>query len=200
MRQVRIFIFPGISLILLLYITLTNWTVLTKPENLTKMYLNNFVQGNIGFGLAADYNNGISFAGIEPGDIIVGGYPRCAYGRFSHAGLYIGDNLVLESYGDLGVTIQPIDHYWEYSEIAILRVETSPEIKEQVINYARSYEGSLFYPVAFKSGERMWNCTKIIWKAYLEQGIDLDTEGDFWISPDSFYNSPLTTVIREKGR
>ncbi|NLB89293.1 MAG: hypothetical protein GX790_08735 [Syntrophomonadaceae bacterium] len=200
MRLARLLLFPLISLVLLIYISLSNWTLLHEPDNLTKLYLNNLAQGNFGFGLAANYNNGISFLGIEPGDIIVGGFPQCAYGRFSHAGLYIGDKLVLESYGDLGVTIQPIDHYWEYSEIAILRVDTTPEIKEQVISYVKNHEGGLFYPVAFKPGERIWNCTKIIWKAYLEYGIDLDANEDLWISPDAFYDSPLTTVIREKGR
>jgi len=200
MRLCRLLLFPLISLLLLIYISSSNWTLLNQPENLAKLYLNNFAQGNIGFGLAANYNNGISFADMEPGDIIVGGFPRCAYGRFSHAGLYIGENLVVESYGDLGVTIQPINHYWEYSEIAILRVEADPEIKQQVISYVKNFEGGLFYPVAFKAGDRIWNCTKIIWKAYLEHGLDLDVNKDFWISPDAFYDSPLTTVIREKGR
>lgn len=200
MRLCRLLLFPVISLFLLMYISLANWNILSEPDNVAQYYLENLSNGNFGLGLVGNYNNQISFADIEKGDILVGGYPRCAYGRFSHAGVYMGNNLVLESYGDLGVTIQPIDHYWEYSEIAILRVDTTPETKEQVINYIKKYEGGLFYPVAFKPGDRIWNCSKIIWKAYLEQGIDLDSSGDLWISPDVFYSSPWTTVIREKGR
>lgn len=200
MRLCRLLLFPVITLFLLMYIISANWNILSSPDNVAQYYLENLSEGNIGLGLIGNYNNRISFADIEKGDILVGGYPRCAYGRFSHAGVYMGDNLVLESYGDLGVTIQPIEHYHEYSEIAILRVEATQETKEEVISYIKKHEGGLFYAVAFKPGDRIWNCSKIIWKAYLEQGIDLDSSGDIWISPDAFYNSPWTTVIREKGR
>lgn len=200
MRLCRLMLFPSISLILLIYIGLTNVNVLSNPDSLARFYLENLAKGNFGYGLEGNYYNQISFIGIEPGDILVGGYPKCAYGRFSHAGVYMGDNLVLESYGDLGVTIQPLSHYWDYSEIALLKVDASSEVKAQVIKYMQDHEGGLFYPVAFKPGDRIWNCSKIVWKAYLEQGIDLDESGDLWISPDSFYNSPWTTVIREKGK
>ncbi len=162
--------------------------------------MQNFSQGYIGYGQADNYDNGLSFAGLEVGDILLGGYPQCAYGRFSHVSIYIGENLVLEGYGDLGVTIQPISHYWNYSEIALLKVDASPEVKGRVVAYLKEYAGGLFYPLAFKPGDRIWNCSKIIWQAYYIEGIDLDASGDFWIAPDNFYSSPWTRVIREKGR
>ncbi|HZK43491.1 MAG TPA: hypothetical protein VFC73_04315 [Syntrophomonadaceae bacterium] len=193
-------LFPIVALLLVIYIWLVNFTIFTSTNNISSFYLNNLQKGHFGFGLEANYNNQISFEGLEPGDILLGGYPKCGYGRFSHTGIYLGDNLVLESYGDLGITIQPIYHYWDYSEIALLKVNTTKDIKEKVVNYVRKYEGGLFYPVAFKPGDRFWNCSKIIWKAYLKEGIDLDDSGDLWTAPEIFYYSPWTTVIREKGR
>ena len=40
---------------------------------------------------------------------------------------------------------------------------------------------------------------KIIWQAYMMQGIDLDSVGDLWIAPDSFYASPWVKIIEERG-
>ncbi len=200
MRWLRLWLFPVIFLVLLLYGGLNNYDILNNPHSVAQLYWQNLKKGKFSYGLEGKYYNRISFADLEPGDILVGGYPKCSYGRFSHAGIYIGDNLVMESYGDLGVTTQPINHFWDYSEIALLKVEVSPEIKNNAIDYIKNYEGGLFYPVAFKPGDRIWNCTKIIWKAYLEQGIDLDENKDIWVTPEAFYHSSWTTVIREKGR
>lgn len=200
MKAFRLLIFPAIFIILFLYMGWANYDVLNNPYSASHIYVQNFKEGRFSHGIERNYNNGISFADLEPGDIIVGGYPECSYGRFSHAAIYLGDNLVMESYGDLGVTTQPLSHFWDYSEIALLRVEANPELKNKVIEYVGGFTGGLFYPVAFKPGERIWNCTKIIWKAYYEQGIDLEGREDLWTTPDDFYNSSYTRVIREKSQ
>ncbi len=200
MRWARLWIFPTIFIILFISIGWANIDILRKPDNISSFYLQNFSRGYVGYGQEGNYDNGISFADLEVGDILLGGYPKCAYGRFSHVSIYMGENLVLEGFGDLGVTIQPIYHYWNYSEIALLKVDASPEIKEKVVNYLKQYEGGLFYPTAFRAGDRIWNCSKIIWLAYYKEGIDLDDSGDLWIAPDNFYASSWTKVIREKGR
>ena len=31
------------------------------------------------------------------------------------------------------------------------------------------------------------------------QGIDLDSVGDIWVAPDSFYASPWVNIIEERG-
>lgn len=199
MKVIRLWLFFFIFLILLAYILITNMELLRNPDNIGKLYLNNCLAGNMGYGLEDNYDNNLSFAGLEVGDILLGGYPNCSYGRFSHAGVYIGDNLVIEGYGDLGITIQPIYHYLNYSEIALLKVNTSPEVKAKVVEYMKKYEGGLFYPLAFKPGDRFWNCSKIIWLAYDKEGINLDEINDLWIAPEAFYYSPYTTIIREKS-
>ncbi|NLJ72514.1 MAG: hypothetical protein GX333_05850 [Syntrophomonadaceae bacterium] len=199
MRNIRLWLFFIIFILLLAYIIISNRAIFSNPNNIGKIYFNNFLAGDIGYGIEGKYGNNISWEDLEVGDILLGGYPNCSYGRFSHAGVYMGNNLVVEGFGDLGITIQPIYHYLEYSEIALLKVNTSMEIKEKAVEYMVAQAGGLFYPVAFKPGERIWNCSKIIWLAYYNLGIDLDFTDDIWIAPDIFYDSPYTTVIREKS-
>lgn len=198
-KNFSLMIFPLLAIIFFTLITTSNRHVFSNDTAVMYTYLQSARQGHIGYGFNSYYGNNISFAGLEPGDLILGGYPHCAYGRFSHAGLYIGKGQVMESFGNLGVNIQPIDHYREYSEVCLLRVKTDPAVKEKAVNYVRRQRGAMFYPLAFKSGERYWNCTKIMWKAYQEQGYNFDPGNDFWVAPDLLYQSQLVEVIRERS-
>lgn len=197
-KQFSLIIFPLLALIFFLLVVSENRHVFNNENAVMYTYLQNARQGHIGYGFNSYYANNISFAGLEPGDLILGGYPGCSYGRFSHAGIYIGNGQVMESFGDLGVNIQPIHHYWEYSEICLLRVKADPAVKRKAVEYVLERQGAMFYPLAFKNGERYWNCTKIMWKAYRDQGLDFDPGDDFWVAPDLFYQSDLVEVIRER--
>lgn len=198
-KQLNLIIFPLLALVLFCLIAASNQHVFRNDKAVMYTYIKSARQGHIGYGFNSYYGNDISFAGLEPGDIILGAYPGCAYGRFSHAGIYLGNGEVMESYGDLGVNIQPINHYREYSEVCLLRVKADPAVKRQAVNYVTRQQGAMFYPLAFKNGERYWNCTKIMWKAYFEQGLDFDPEHDFWVAPDLLYKSKVVEVIRERS-
>lgn len=196
-KKWRLWLFPLITLLLLAAIYWQNQESLNNPDSISYTYIRNALQGKLGYGAVGFYGNMIDLSDLEPGDIILGGYPQCAYGRFSHVGLYAGDGQVIEGYVDLGITRQPVEHYWSYSEVCLLKIKAPSEHKQAAVNYAENHLGLLFYPVAFKPGERIWNCTKIVWEAYRQQGIDLSTRKDIWISPDEFYENPHGQVIRE---
>lgn len=199
-ETLRLLTFPIIFLFLLASIVWQNWQLLTaNRDSVVYTYLQSFSQGEIGSGYGrAEYEN-IPFEKLEPGDILLGGWPNCAYGKYSHAGLYLGDNEVLEAYVDYGVCIQPLDHYYEYTELCLLRVKARQAVKDQVIKAARNYTGKMFYPLAFKNGGGYYNCTKIIWKAYADQGIDLDQKHDLWVAPENFKESAYVSIQYEKG-
>lgn len=198
--KLNIFIFPFLTVLLTMAIYSDNRQVFANPDASMYTYIENLQYGNIGYGSeSTSSGNSISFNELEIGDIVVGGYPGCAYGRFSHAAIYIGNGNVIEGFLDTGISIHRIEHFWDYSEIALLRVEVADEVKIAAVEYAKNNEGDMFFPLAFKSGDRIWNCTKIIWQAYMEAGLDLDSVGDIWVAPDSFYNSPRVTVIEERG-
>lgn len=190
-------LFPLLAVLFLTAFWICNHEAIIDPGGATRKYLNSAFQGNLGFGNAGLYGNKISFAGLEPGDIVLGGYPDCAYGLYSHAGIYMGDNRVAEAYADLGVCVQPLGHFSSYSRVCLLRVEAPAAVKKRAVDYVKKQQGGLFYPIAFKPGERFWNCSKIMWKAYADQGLDLDVRHDIWICPESFRSSPHVRVIRE---
>lgn len=200
LHQINMYLFPLLIIILSLVVYTDNREVFANPRASMYAYLDNLHYGNIGYGSEfRSAGNRIAFDELEPGDIILGGYPGCAYGRFSHAAIYIGDEQVVEGYLDTGITINSVQHFWDYSEIALLRVNAAEEVKLAAAEYARQNEGDMFFALAFKPGDRIWNCTKILWMGYMKQGIDLDSVGDIWIAPDSFYNSPWVEVIAERG-
>ncbi|MDD3365395.1 MAG: YiiX/YebB-like N1pC/P60 family cysteine hydrolase [Syntrophomonas sp.] len=199
-ERYRMMLFPVLFLILLALIAVDNLQLASgSKDSVIYTYANSFLKGEIGSGYGSASTDKVSFAGLEPGDIVLGGWPNCAYGRFSHAGIYVGDNMVLEGYVDYGLSLQELSHYLNYSELCLLRVEANREIKEQAVAYALARQGQMFYPVAFKQGERYWNCSKIIWQAYNVQGINLDIINDLWIAPESFSASPSIKILYEKG-
>lgn len=198
-RKMSLFIFPCFLLILALLIGVDNYHLLTDRNSVIFTYSRNFKEGNIGYGNQSITNNAIAFSELKPGDILLGGWTGCAYGYFSHAGLYVGNHKVLESYVKTGVTLNSISHYRDYPRACILRVKADDEIKQKAIDYALQQQGKVFYPVAFKNDGHYWNCTKIIWKAYQRQGVDLDDNHDLWIPPEAFYHSSRVEIIALKG-
>jgi uncharacterized protein YycO len=160
-------------------------------------YFNSVTHGVIGSGYGASYAPKPEVE-LQPGDILLGGWSNCAYGRYAHVGMFLGNDQVLEGYVDYGVTIQPLDHYLNYTYLCFLRVDADDNLKEAAIAYARSHLNEIFHPLAFKTGERYWNCTKIIWKAYQENGVDLDPVNDIWITPDAFQTSPYVINLFER--
>jgi len=196
----RLYIFPVIFAVLLILIGADNLQLVSGArQSVIYTYANSFMKGEIGSGYGHASTERVSLAGLEPGDIVLGGWTNCAYGRYSHAGLYIGNNMVIEGYVDYGLSVQELSHYLEYAQLCLLRVEASPEIKEKAVAYAIAHQGEMFYPVAFKQGKRYWNCTKIIWEAYQVQGINLDEIDDLWIAPESFGDSSEIKKLYEKG-
>lgn len=197
--RLRLVIFPLLGLLLAMVIIIDNINILINRESITFTYWESLLNGNAGYGKVSDYNNDFPLTGLEPGDILLGGWPDCAYGSYSHVGLYLGNNEVLEGYVDSGITINSVDHYRNYAQACVVRVQTSENVKKRALAYALEQEGKIFYPLAFKNGARYWNCSKIIWKAYMAQDIDLDNTHDLWIAPVVFYNSPYIKIIGSKG-
>lgn len=199
-KRIRLLLFPCLFLIMLISVYLSNMHLFfPDSESLIYIYTRNALRGNIGTGYPEKIVRKPLNYSIEIGDLLLGGWENCAYGRYSHAGIYIGDNNVLEAYADCGVSIHSLQHYLDYPHLCILRVRTTPEVKIKAVNYAMHYNGKMFYPLAFKNSERFWNCTKLIWKAFEKQGIDLDINKDLWIAPESFRQSPCVDVLYERG-
>ena len=198
--RLRFWFFPIVGIILIIIILWSNPAFIREfSRTSTFTYLSNALHGTMGSGYGTvAYIDNPDIDDLLPGDILLGGWTNCAYGRYSHAGIYLGDNQVLEGYADYGITSQSVNHYLRYAFLCILRVDTDDEVKQKAILYAKDHEGEIFHPLAFKPGERYWNCTKIIWKAYFVNGIDIDPLGDIWIAPDAFRESQHVKIIYER--
>ncbi|HHV75779.1 MAG TPA: hypothetical protein GXX39_00190 [Syntrophothermus lipocalidus] len=197
----RYLVVLSLTLVLLICSILSVNTGYVKrlPETVAAAYVRSAFQGRVGSGHFWGTGNSLDFALLQPGDILLGGKPGGAYGHFTHAGLYLGEGQVMEGYVDCGITRQAVEHYHQYDWICILRVKASEQARKKAVEYACQQEGKVFYPGAFKPGERYWNCTKFIWGAYHREGIDLDSGQDLWITPDSIYNSPNVVVVAREG-
>jgi len=186
---------------LTLGILVLNLQLVREPSGtLAVQCLANLQDGKFGTGMSSGRGNHLDFSQLLPGDILLGGNPRASYGVFTHAGIYLGDGMVLDGWLDQGLARTPVETFHGYDWACILRVKLPPEARRRAVDYALAHEHRIFYPIAFKPGERIWNCTKVVWKSYLLQGVDLDTFHDLWVAPDAFYLSPHVEVIAEDGR
>ncbi|MDO4540725.1 MAG: YiiX/YebB-like N1pC/P60 family cysteine hydrolase [Syntrophomonadaceae bacterium] len=198
-RHLRIWFFPIAGFILLVLIVVGNWSLMAKDSgSVIHVWVKSALAGQPGPGVISYAVHEMPDIELLPGDILLGGYLACSYGRYTHAALYVGEGEVIEAYMDLGVVQQSMNHFRNYDYYAILRPKVGDEVKTAAIQYAASKCGQLFYPLAFNRDERYWNCTKIIWKAYEVQGADMDPIGDLWLSPDAFKGSTLAEVLYER--
>jgi uncharacterized protein YycO len=191
-----------VGLVLLLAAAIVSSTPVLRHDvcsSAAGVYLSHAVRGQFGTGRATGGGNALDLSLLQPGDIMLGGKPGGAYGHFTHAGIYLGDGQMMEGYVDCGLSRQPASHYLGYDYACILRVRTSPQVRARAARWAQAREYQAFYPAAFKAGERYWNCTKLVWAAFRQQGVELDPRGDLWLTPDQLYHSPRVRVVASAG-
>ncbi|MBU4360788.1 lamin tail domain-containing protein, partial [Patescibacteria group bacterium] len=143
---------------------------------------------------------------IQPGDIL---YDQFASG-VGHVGLYIGDNKVIEAIGHPFLTsgypgqVEQRDiTSWDYPErdtVYLLRVTkpndlTDDEWQQKILNAIDfvKYQNELNKPYDWSwyhkqsdTDSPSWYCSELVWAAYFNQGVDLEsqTDGPFFDSLD----------------
>jgi len=152
-------------------------------------------RGEIGSGEFRGNLNKLDLSLLEPGDILMGGNHGSSYGVFTHAGLYAGNNQVVDMGTSSGVYLAKDQDYYSYDWAAILRVKTGSEQKKAAVDYALSQIGKPFFILAPRKEDGLWYCTKLISYSYSRQGINLESSKGYWILPDSLPTSPLIDVI-----
>lgn len=152
-------------------------------------------RGDFGTGQFSGTPNQLDLSQLQPGDILLGGNPGGSYGHYTHAGLYIGNNQVVTMYTASGVYLEKPTAYHRYQWAAIVRVKASPSQKRAAVSYCRSQVDSPFFILTPKTDNGLWYCSKLIWLAYLKEGIDLDPFNFFWVIPDAFIYSQKAKLI-----
>jgi len=131
-------------------------------------------------GIVIKGKNKIDLSSAKPGDIILMCNSRSSLsGYWDHVAIYIGNGELIEAVYN-GVKIYPIKRVYEKDSVIILRVNTTDEIKERAIEFAKS---KIDYP--FKKNPLKFNrqqgdsyyCSELIWASYYNASngsVDLD--------------------------
>jgi hypothetical protein len=144
---------------------------------------------------------------IETGDILLlreRSTLACLY-EFTHAGIYIGCNRVVEarSEEDGGIDYYPLTD-WDYQNavwVTLLRVKSaSMQQKAGAVKFAneqaaRGRRGEVEYDrylgKCVDPDAAHWYCTELVWAAYRSQGIDIEKVGSVGPSCERFVD-PVT--------
>lgn len=137
----------------------------------------------------------VDFKTAEPGDIVLYHNPYGAYGYWTHAVLYVGQNQVVAS-NDFaqGTILQDVKCYRNYDEALLLRPKVARKLRQEAVLVARSKIGTPYDPLGSLQDIHSAYCSKLIWQSYEGVGVRLCAESS-WVLPDQLATSPLLTHI-----
>ena len=145
---------------------------------------------------------------FKPGDVLLlKGEHSPMHGDWKHIALCIDEGCVVEASASYDVE----NHVWithgvvytrledlfcrGAQEVLVMRLEDNPQAIEAAIEYAESQVGKEYDWLLCGLDEHFQYCSELIRRAYLVSGIDLDSDGGLFVSPDDIANSPLLTEI-----
>ena len=134
---------------------------------------------------------------LIPGDLLFCHVKGGQYGYYTHCALYLGNGKCTEQNLSDGMYIGNVaDLCYGYHAISIKRAPINAEQRQQICDFARLYEGSVFDMAAHKDDPRLWNCAKLCWAAYKTVDIDLAPRSTH-IIPDFLSTYPALDAIQE---
>ena len=121
--------------------------------------------------------------------------------------MYVGDRAVVEATYNGGITITRVDAFIERDRPAEVFVKRLKDIQgrerviREAVEYALEQEDEPFDPVVFifppfhKVGSKAQHCAEVVWRAYKQAGIDLDSNRGLMLLPDDIYYSSYLEAI-----
>ena len=147
---------------------------------------------------------------LEDGDIIVTSATHISFVRIGHAGMVTderyGNVLEANAYGTYS-KIGKIQYFTNRVNFMVLRPNPemiSPEVVQDVVKYAKTslldipYEG-LAGVVTSKNDIKKTQCAHIVWWAYKQFGIDLDSNGGAMVVPYDLAHSSYLQPVQVFG-
>ena len=149
--------------------------------------------------------------GIEDGDILISPCSHVFGWRNGHAALVVdADNgKVLESVvlGEDSV-VSSIEHWKDFPSFIVLRVRgITEEEREMIVDYALNnlnglrygFIGDIFQNDVEKGEVFSTHCAHLVWRAYMEGGYNLDSDGGIVVTPRDIAESPLLEIVQVYG-
>lgn len=158
--------------------------------------------------ICTDWINGRAQAiYLENGDVILSSSTHISGYRMGHAGLVTdGDNgkvMQAMAYGD-PTYVGNITDFTNRVNFMIFSVKTDSETKERVVqNALENYIGTEYsaFTGVFtdKNSIKKTQCAHLVWYAYNQFGIDLDSDGGLMVTPNDIANSPYLELVQVFG-
>jgi len=139
---------------------------------------------------------------LKTGDLLLCRSPwSLVPGEWTHVGMYIGNDQVVEALKGSGVKITPLTN-WSYPTkkcVEALRVKTTDEIRGKAVEFALRQEDKPYNLTLLSKNateESSWYCSELVWAAYYNQGINIENGPDHWaITPTEILLDDDTEVI-----
>ena len=144
---------------------------------------------------------------LEDGDVIVTSSTQFFGWRMGHAGIVTdgSNSFVLQAtaIGDVSY-VGNMKDFTNRITFMVLSPKVDEKIKKQVVNYAtKNLQGIYYNPLrgAFspKNSIKDTQCSHIVWYAYNQFGIDLDSNGGGIVTPRDLANSPKMELVQVFG-
>lgn len=148
-------------------------------------------------------------ADLRDGDILVSSSMYVSWWRLGHAALVVdgAHNQILEAIKPgYKSEVGNVDVFFNRANFILLRPKVDEEIKQQVVQYAQEtligidyslYTG--FTSPKFEKEQSVSNCGHIVWRAYKQYGIDVDSDGGKLVLPKDIFHSEYMQVVQVFG-
>jgi len=136
---------------------------------------------------------------LRPGDILTRDSDWISF-MPAHDALYAGDGLIIDSTDEGGVQYRSLAGFIEdaddYVDAHRLK-DWSEEVAQGVLDYAIAHIGTPYDFNFFggKDTEDKMYCSELVWRSYLSQGYDLDSDPFPWVWPSDIIKSPLLVEV-----
>ena len=137
---------------------------------------------------------------LRPGDIVSRDGAWIGFDILAHDALYVGDGQIIDSIPEGGVQYRSLEGFIadadEYVGAHRLK-DWSAEVAQGALDYAVAHIGTPYDYFFFggKDTQDSMYCSELVWRAYLSQGFDLDSNGGPWVWPGEIVASPLLVEV-----
>jgi len=119
---------------------------------------------------------------------------------WDHTAIYVGNNQFIEAVPDEGVWVTNLDVYATWAKnirYAYLKTASGSQ-KQRAVAFAYSQLGKAYHvtnsrPKDPNPNSPSWSCSELVWAAYYNQGIDLDSNGGWFVWAQDIYDSGAVT-------
>lgn len=148
-------------------------------------------------------------ADVKDGDILVSSSMYVSWWRLGHSALVVDGERkqILEAIKPGHKSeVSHIDVFTYRANFILLRPRVDESLKTNVVEYAKKYLVGVDYSLytgifskKFTEIPQTSNCGHIVWQAYKNFGIDIDSNGGNTVFPKDIYNSKYMEVVQVFG-